>query len=665
SGVVQTGADGKALVSFTLPKFNGQVRLVALAVTPAATGAGDAYVYVRQPYMLRTSLPRFTLPGDHFQVHANVFNTTDAPVKLRLSWAASGTLSGSGSKEMPLAAKGEASTLADVTAGTAIGQGTVQWIAEILDTAGTLIEKVEESLPLPVLPPAVYQSDHELVVLPPGESRSFQNTRFLKELRVDMSLDVGANPLLRLKEPLKYLVGYPYGCVEQTTSRGLPLYLLRKNVALLGGDDTDSKRYEQYVKAAIRRLFTMQTNSGGLAMWPGGNEPYPYGSVYAGHFLTLVKRDQELELPEQPFHELQEYVRRVAKDSADDSFAALYLRAYALYVLALDGDAEALEQLHSFDNVLMPRAARYLIAAALAVNTQDAPLVQHYLASTPSELYEERYTSGILNSDTRNTAVRVMAQIQMGAPGAVIQEDVDKLLRYLEQRRYYTTQETAFVVTALGLYLEQLGGQPELASATIAGPDGEKTITGAGQFKAATTDPGAVFTVANTGQRSMFINFTAAGTPAQPDLSAVSEGVTISRSYISPERSPLSGLVFEHGKSYLATLTFSCIEDVENLIVADLLPAGFEIENPRLDPDVMEGLEPEGAVTPSYLEIRDDRLVLAFDSLGSGPHKFYYLVRAVTPGTFSQPPVQAECMYAPAIHGHSVPGSVNIGRTTP
>jgi len=98
----------------------------------------------------------------------------------------------------------------------------------------------------------------------------------------------------------------------------------------------------------------------------------------------------------------------------------------------------------------------------------------------------------------------------------------------------------------------------------------------------------------------------------------------------------------------------------KNVIVADLLPAGFEIENPRLDADVLAGQKLEGAATPAYLEIRDDRLVVAFDALEAGTHHFYYLVRAVTPGSFQYPPVHAECMYDPAVRGASLPGSVEI-----
>ena len=86
-------------------------------------------------------------------------------------------------------------------------------------------------------------------------------------------------------EALDYLDRYPYGCVEQTTSGCFPLLALHAI-----GKDLDPHRFDPAmvkvkIDAGITHLLGMQTVSGGLAMWPGEKEPWPWGSVYAAHFL--------------------------------------------------------------------------------------------------------------------------------------------------------------------------------------------------------------------------------------------------------------------------------------------------------------------------------------------------------------------------------------------
>ncbi|MCL4694625.1 MAG: hypothetical protein KJ060_19200, partial [Candidatus Hydrogenedentes bacterium] len=78
------------------------------------------------------------------------------------------------------------------------------------------------------------------------------------------------------------------------------------------------------------------------------------------------------------------------------------------------------------------------------------------------------------------------------------------------------------------------------------------------------------------------------------------------------------------------------------------------------EPDAIPTGPFDGAATPSHLEIRDDRLVVAFDELDRGTHKFYYIARAVTPGTYQYPAVEAECMYDASVHGRGESGTVEV-----
>ncbi|HNT87102.1 MAG TPA: MG2 domain-containing protein, partial [Candidatus Hydrogenedentes bacterium] len=468
SGVVRTDENGQGRVTFSVPEYSGQLRLVAVACTRDAVGAGSGNIYVRRPYMLRTSMPRFAMPGDRFQCRAVVFNTTDAPCTARVSWRAEGALAGGdGAKEIAVEPSREAAAIGDFAAGMGMGQGTIHWRVEVLDAAGAVVETLTEEAPIPVRPPAMYETTHELAVIGPGESRTFKNSHYIEAVNTTLDISVSADPMLRLRDALKHVVGYPYGCVEQTTSRCLPMYLLRRNKALIGTAFDKDWAVDAYLQAGVDRLFSMQTGDGGLGGWPGASTSYPYGSVYACHFLTLAKRDGELRVPDDAFKALQEYVRGVGNnwDANSDMYrycsteSALHQRAYAHYVLAIDGDIDAIRGIERFDALVLPTSARYLLAAALALNTQDTDRVRLYLSSAPSEPYQVTEQDGTLNSDIRNTAIKLLALMQMGGDDPACFELVNRLTRYIETQRYGSTQETAFIVTALAMYFQRIEQQ--------------------------------------------------------------------------------------------------------------------------------------------------------------------------------------------------------------
>ncbi|MBI4559866.1 MAG: hypothetical protein HY706_19935 [Candidatus Hydrogenedentes bacterium] len=654
TGVVQTDAAGRAAVTLNIPEFTGQLRLVAVACTPAALGAQGANFFVRRPYLMQTGMPRFLLPGDATRCRVVVFNTTDAPAKAKVSWSVSGALrQGAGSQELEVPAQGEATALADIVAGAGVGQGEIRWEALFTDAAGKELEHLTEVAQMPVRPPAAFQSHHEIVVLKPGETREFRNAKFMENELTEVRLTIGGSPLIRLEDALKYLVGYPYGCVEQTTSRLLPLYLLRKNAALLESSLSEDTKLDHYIRAGIYRLFSMQTTSGGLGFWPGEDSPYAYGSVYALHGLTLIKNGREFEMPVDGFAALQQYVRNLALNWTSNQNSDYYLRAYALYVLALDGDLAAINQISRFDTVTIPKAGRFLLAAALAQNTKDYDRIKLYLSNMPSAEYAVTEPDGTLISDVRNKAVELIAMQQTGGDPAQIAARANELVTFLEKRRYGTTQETAFVIAALTSYLENVAKNLEQAAATVTGPDKKDDIKGGAIYRTEHKGPGGVFTAANTGVTDLYIAVTTRGVPEHVEPAAVSHGVQIERAFFSNRGVAYTGTQFQQTESYVVGVKITCQNPVKNLIVADLLPAGFEVENPRLDASAAPGEAFKETATPSYLDLRDDRLIYAFNALEAKTHNFYYVVRAVTPGKYQYPPAQTECMYDPSINGAS------------
>jgi hypothetical protein len=108
------------------------------------------------------------------------------------------------------------------------------------------------------------------------------------------------------------------------------------------------------------------------------------------------------------------------------------------------------------------------------------------------------------------------------------------------------------------------------------------------------------------------------------------------------------------------TLERSFNTAIENVVITDLLPAGFEIENPRTKE--IPGMDwIKDGMTPTALDVRDDRIHFFVDAYNN-KQTYYYAVRAVSPGTYKMGPVNADAMYNGEYHSYNGAGVVTVVR---
>ena len=121
-----------------------------------------------------------------------------------------------------------------------------------------------------------------------------------------------------LRESLRQLLQYPYGCVEQTTSSLLPWLTVRDLRATFPELAKSDEEVAKAVNGGIRLLLSMQTSGGGLAYWPRGREPILWGSAYAGLALTLAK-NQGFAVPESDYKRLLKYLSDELRGTSEES----------------------------------------------------------------------------------------------------------------------------------------------------------------------------------------------------------------------------------------------------------------------------------------------------------------------------------------------------------
>jgi uncharacterized protein YfaS (alpha-2-macroglobulin family) len=95
-------------------------------------------------------------------------------------------------------------------------------------------------------------------------------------------LEVSTIPPINLGYRLQYLIQYPHGCIEQTTSSVFPQLFLD---AVRPLTDREQERTRNNITKGIERMKLFVTSDGGFGYWPGYTESDAWGSTYAGHFL--------------------------------------------------------------------------------------------------------------------------------------------------------------------------------------------------------------------------------------------------------------------------------------------------------------------------------------------------------------------------------------------
>ena len=229
--------------------------------------------------------------------------------------------------------------------------------------------------------------------------------------------------------------------------------------------------------------------------------------------------------------------------------------------------------------------------------------------------------------------------------------------------RWLTTQENGFALMALGKYVRHVGTRETdyRAWVTVGGKvraeftheDGARLREGLG---------GREIEAAVSGKGSLYYYWSAEGIPRTGKCAEYDRGLRVRRQYLTRGGEPLNLARVAHGKVIRVKLAVESEREIPNLVISDLLPAGFEIENPRIATRERLGPALDEASGSKHVEMRDDRLLLFVDIPGAGKRFYEYVVRAVTPGRFVLPAVDATCMYNPAISSVHGAGEVRVVR---
>jgi alpha-2-macroglobulin len=653
SGLVTVGADGNAEVSFDVPDFSGTLRVMAVGWSRNKVGHAVADVVVRDPVVLAATLPRFLLPGDRSSLHLDLDNVEGEAGDYAVTVTGADALTASAAQKLTLAAKERGAATVPLSA-TAAGKGTVR-----VTVSGPSGFALERSFTLAVRPPAQILARRTVKPIAKGDSITVSNALFadLVPGTGAVSISVGASTALDAASLLAALDRYPYRCSEQITSRALPLlYVSELAKDTQTGADAAT---EQRVRDAIEALLTRQDSTGSFGLWSvGGGDLWL--DAYVSDFLTRA-RERKFAVPESAFKLALDRLRNVVASTTDPGKNGGTDLAYALYVLARNGLAPIGDLRYVADaklDVLATPIAKAQIATALAMTGDRTRAERVYAAalaalapSQPDNDSREDYGSPL-----RDAAALVALASEGGAPQATVHAAVQRVEAARVSVRPTSTQEDAWLLLAAAAMSKDAGK----VSLDVGGERMQRPL-----FRTIRADDlKEPLRIANTGEDDVQAVITVSGAPMTPEPAAA-KGFKIERqAYTLDGKAVDVKQVKQNSRLVVVLKVTEAQPQYGRVIVADYLPAGFEIDNPHLVSSGDTGALPwiADGVEPANTEFRDDRFTAAFDRKKDNAPVFTvaYVVRAVAPGKYVRPQASVEDMYRPDRFGRTATESVEV-----
>ncbi len=654
SGIVTVGRDGTALVEFPIPAFAGTARVMAVAWGKDKLGHAVGDVIVRDPVVVTASLPRFLLTGDRSTLHLDLDNAEGQAGDYSLAVRTDGaSVIADGTRTLSLKEKQRGAVVLPLNAAKA-GSSMIH-----VRVTGPGNFSFDRSYALTTNPATQTLTRRTVRSIAKGESLTLSNDLFadLVPGTGGVGLSVGVSTALDAAASLGALERYPFACSEQLISRALPLLYISD---LPGQVSLTAGNVQETIRDAIDRVLARQDSTGSFGLWSASGHD-PWLNAYATDFLTRA-RERGFAVPDIAFKLAIDRLRNFAGNSPEPSKNGAPALAYTLYVLARNGAAPVGDLRYLADSKLGELAtpiAKAQIAAALGMLGDKTRAERVYLAALEATPAQPRLEIGRADygSALRDAAALVTLASEGGAQPRTITGAVQRVEAARGLSPFTSTQENAWLVLAARAIAKEAGA----VALDVAG----ESRQGAFYRNVSATDlEKAPLKITNKGEGTVQAVVSVSGAPliAEPPRES---GFKIERKYFTLDGEETDPSKAKQNERFAVLLRVTEPRpQFGRIIVADYLPAGFEIDNPRLVSSGETGTLPwiEGAVEPVNAQFRDDRFTAAFERNNDSPPVFTvaYVVRAVTPGKYVLPQAYVEDMYRPDRFGRTASGSVEI-----
>ncbi|MBO0357496.1 alpha-2-macroglobulin [Hymenobacter sp. BT186] len=703
SGVLTADASGLVRYKLRVPQFSGAVRIMAVAYKNDAFGSTEQTMRVADPVVISTALPRFLSPGDTIDVPVTLTNTTkdvlfgsvrispsrhtseDPLIRIQTPADTDPNQSDEGhyeEAELPgrrvvLKPNTEQRIVFRVAA-SRLGNAklTTRVSYNRRSTNSGPPQLGTETIELPIRPASPLQKRAGAGVVAGGATQQLNLTSDFLPSSMRSHLVVSRSPMTEFAKDLRYLLQYPYGCLEQTVSAAFPQLYYGDLAASLGQKTGKTGKAglfnpNYHVQEAIRKVEAQQMYNGSLSYWPGGDYDNWWATAYAAHFL-LEAQQAGFTVNKSVLDRVLGYLQARTKKRETNTYNIIQTGGviqqltlakkeipYSLYVLALAGrpDPVALNY-YKANRKLLAEDSRWVLACAFAVGGNQRSYREALPTRFGTQTMASRELDGSFSSPIRDEALVLNALLAADPSNPQINTLARQLSRQVKSAQWLNTQERAFSLLALGKLAKKNAASTVTASVLA---DGKAMGNFTGKDLTVNNVANRPLALRTSGKGSLYYFWEMEGISRNGQVIEEDAYLQVRRQFLNRAGQPLGSTSFRQNDLVVVKITLQSAEsagEVQNVAITDLLPAGLEIENPRIGA-VRDLTWATDAAQPDYLDVRDDRLNL-FTTASPTPKSFYYLCRAVSKGTFKLGPVSADAMYNAEYHSYNGAGVVRV-----
>ncbi len=517
------------------------------------------------------------------------------------------------------------------------------------------------------------------------------------------SLSVSPSLAGTMLKAIDDLVGYPYGCVEQTMSRFLPTIIVANTFREIDAPlDADVlKELPKMVDAGLKRLYNFQHSDGGWGWWTN-DKTNPYMTAYVIYGLSLANKAGYY-IDSTVFNNGIASLKQQINDGNQDNFTT---RSFMIYVFTTAVNKSLNKQIYlsRIDNLLKENLNPYALSLlALSLNNIGENVrtsnVLNKLAESAVRESSFAYWGGKAwhyswhDDKVQSTAFAVKALLLRDNNYQLVSKAVRWLLLQKQGFSWHSTQETATVLFALTDFLKHTNELKPNFNVSVYLNNVkilDKNFTKADVFN---DQPSVIINGLpqknlRHGENKLVVIKNGPGTAY---ISGVNEYYTtnqsneitpvfnIKRNYylLKPEnqgdkiiyiKQKINGEIKSGDIILVKTHVETGDDGLQYFILEDMLPSGFE----AIKDESRYEIKGENSQSNNYIGMRpwiwfyadkeyhDDRVSFFVTNVNE-EMDFSYIIRAELPGDFNVSPAQGYLMYYPEVSGSSSPYIIKVG----